>query len=276
MQTKNEVKAGDVFGRLTLTGEVLYKDCSDGYKRLMHVAKCECGVIKAYLLKYLLRGDTKSCGCHRKQTLLECRTSHNLASHPLYSVFQDMKRRCYEKRCKAYPDYGGRGIIVEEIWLTDIKAFVDWGMANGYEKGLELDRINNDGNYGPSNCRFVTRAIGNTNTRRNVIISCFGETKTITDWSRDKRCKVNISTLIGRYRTGKWDFEKAMNTLASEDHKKIQRNSSSARQISAWNEIKSIIEWSEDARCKIGYSGLKIRLKKGMTPEQAMSLSFRG
>lgn len=269
-KSKHNVNAGDVFGRLTLTGVTYKKECSDG-RRTMYVAKCECGDERGYQLKYLIRGDTKSCGCYRNDMIVKAVTKHSLSKHPLYSVYMDMKRRCYVKNSKAYPDYGARGIIVCEEWLNNIKSFYDWGLENGWQKGLELDRRDNNGNYEPSNCRFITRAVGNTNTRRNINVTAFGETKTATEWSRDRRCKVASRTVLDRIKNGKWDSENAITALPNARKTEFSRSISTVRLITAWGESKSQIEWSEDKRCKVGYSGLKIRLKKGWTPEKAIS-----
>jgi len=78
------------------------------------------------------------------------------SKHPLYSVLRSMKSRCYNKNVKNFKNYGGRGITLCEEWRRDARFFIRWGEKNGYRKGLQIDRINNDGNYEPDNCRFVT------------------------------------------------------------------------------------------------------------------------
>lgn len=271
MQNKSkfiEPKKGEVYGSLTLTGEWFFRPEKHG-RRLRVFAQCKCGVIKDYEFKLLKGGNTKSCGCVRKEKFHEARITHNLSKHPLYGVYRDMLRRCYKTNCKAYKDYGGRGITVCDEWRNDIKAFFEWALSHGYEEWLQLDRQNNEGNYEPDNCRFVTKDVSNTNTRRNIIVMAFGQTKTLTDWSRDERCKVNFNTLLGRYRLGS-DMEHAIITPAHADTKKIMREKQ-GKLIEAFGEKKSLIEWSEDGRCKIGYSGLKLRLSKGWSIEKAIS-----
>lgn len=93
-------------------------------------------------------------------------TTHGYSKHPLYARWNSMKQRCYNPKATNYKNYGARGILVCEEWLNNPKAFCDWGMANGYKKGLELDRKNNDGNYESGNCRWVTRSINQKNKRR--------------------------------------------------------------------------------------------------------------
>ena len=89
---------------------------------------------------------------------------HGYCKHRLYGLWCDMKKRCYNKTFKQYKDYGGRGIKVCDEWMNP-KVFIDWGKSNGWERGLEIDRIDNDGNYEPDNCRFVTAQVNNCNTR---------------------------------------------------------------------------------------------------------------
>jgi hypothetical protein len=91
-------------------------------------------------------------------------------THPLYQVWSSMKGRCYNKKNPRYSCYGEEGIVVGEEWRDDAGSFCRWGLANGWEKGLTIDRINTKGNYEPSNCRFLTRT-ENNKTRRLVIKS---------------------------------------------------------------------------------------------------------
>lgn len=95
--------------------------------------------------------------------------THGYSDHRLYKVWQGIKSRCYNKNNKHYKNYGGRGIKVCDEWLSSPKSFVDWAIENGAQVGLDIDRINNDGNYEPSNCRFVTREV-NCKNKRDVSI----------------------------------------------------------------------------------------------------------
>lgn len=136
---------------------------------------------------------------------------HGQAKTALYSVWVCIKQRCHNPNHRGFKDYGARGITMCSEWREDYIEFHDWAMSNGYEKGLEIDRKENDGNYEPGNCRWVTHSVNNQNTRRNRNCTAFSETKCVSEWSRDPRCEVSLVTLNTRLRRG-WDFLAALTT----------------------------------------------------------------
>ena len=111
------------------------------------------------------RGHTKSCGCYHQQRVKECNTTHNLINTKIYSVWNGIKGRILNPKDKAYINYGGRGITICDEWKNDFMSFYNWAMSNGYSDELSIDRIDNDGNYEPSNCRWTTRTIQSRNQR---------------------------------------------------------------------------------------------------------------
>ncbi|MGZ3770074.1 MAG: hypothetical protein ACXVCP_00320 [Bdellovibrio sp.] len=111
---------------------------------------------------------------------------HGLRGHPLYVVWASMKRRCLTPKNYGYKNYGGRGITICDSWMNDFKSFYDWSLSSGYESGLELDRIDVNGNYSPENCRFVTRSVQANNKRSNILYTENGETKTLKQWCEVK------------------------------------------------------------------------------------------
>lgn len=117
--------------------------------------------------------------------------------------------RCTDYWNDAYVNYGGRGIAVCDEWLKSSKAFVEWCLANGYERNLEIDRIDNDGDYSPDNCRFVTHKVNCNNKRATLLYEYEGERLTIADLQ--KHSVVSSSVLRNRLRAG-WDLEKALKT----------------------------------------------------------------
>ena len=128
----------------------------------------------------------------------------------IYNIYICMKERCYNPNTKSYKDYGDRGIEVCDEWLGEdgFKNFYEWSVANGYDNSLSIDRINVNGNYEPSNCKWSTSTEQNNNTRRNNNITLNCETHTISEWSRIKGLSRN--TLVARLRNG-WSIEDSLN-----------------------------------------------------------------
>lgn len=152
---------------LTIIKEVNPVVRINGQHRRVYLCRCDCGTEKKILLQSLNNGRTFSCGCHQKKVVSNgaFAKTHGLSSHPLFTVWKRMIDRCYNNKHKGYEYYGGREIIICEEWLTSPSVFVNWGLDNGWEKGLQIDRKDNNGNYEPNNCRFVTRAVNLANRR---------------------------------------------------------------------------------------------------------------
>lgn len=162
----------------------------------MYELKCECGSIVHKPKCAIINGNTKSCGCLNRELAIKRNTKHNLRKEECSNTFYSMHRRCYNPKHSSYKNYGGRGIKVCQEW-HDIKNFVKWCKDNGYKKGLQLDRINNDKDYSPSNCRFVTPKDNLRNTRRNVYVNGMILKDYLNKLSRDKN--ISFSTLVYRY-----------------------------------------------------------------------------
>lgn len=117
----------------------------------------------------------------------------------LYKCWQDMKSRCYNGNNKNYIQYGGRGIIVCEQWEHDYQKFRAWAVENGYKENLTLDRVNFNGNYEPTNCRWVSIKSQQHNKRNNRFIEFKGEIKTLSEWCEKLNLnKSSISSRINR------------------------------------------------------------------------------
>lgn len=213
MSNKVNYKAGDIYGRLILTGKS-YMDTSRTQPRRYVEWICSCtDVIGWSTFDHIKSGHTNSCGCYKNDKRIEAKTKHGLHRHILYySIWHGIKNRCYNVNDIPYPDYGGRGIKVCDEWLSDFINFYKWAISNGYKKGLVIDRINNNGDYEPSNCRFTTNAINQRNKRNNVYLEAFGETRCVSDWVMDKRCTVSFGAIINRLRVMSWDNERAIST----------------------------------------------------------------
>jgi hypothetical protein len=135
-------------------------------------------------------------------------TNHHLCNTRLYSIWNGMKTRCYNKNQPGYKNYGGRGITICEEWFTFMN-FYNWAMSNGYADNLTINRKNNDGNYCSENCNWITVKEQSYNKSDSVVITAWGETKNACDWVIDTRCKVSYDTLLYRIRVG-WNPEFAI------------------------------------------------------------------
>ncbi len=201
---------GLVYGHLTLTGR---SNISKG--KTMVEALCSCGNTKDYFFNNLRRGNTTSCGCYQKEIIAKVNSRHGLTSrtnkHPLYHVYCSMKERCYNKKTRSYKNYGLRGIVVCDEWLNDFISFFNWAVNNGWQLGLLLERIENNGNYEPSNCRWATSKEQARNKSNNIFLTAFGETKCLMDWSKDTRCVMSLNGLWLRIKKG-WNDKDAITT----------------------------------------------------------------
>ena len=148
------------------------------------LCKCDCGNIKAVSRSSLTSGDTISCGCYHKAHAKEYGFKHGLSRNKLYSVWSGIKQRCCNKKAGNYYRYGGRGIMICDEWKNDFQCFYEWAINNGYKDGLTIDRIDNNGDYTPNNCRWATLIEQQNNTRRNHFITYNGITKYLTRWAK--------------------------------------------------------------------------------------------
>lgn len=195
--------SGKRFGRLTVIERSSRK--SGTYWSCV----CDCGNKKEVLASHLIKGGIRSCGCLRKEVTGEKKSVHNESKTRLYKIWKNMRERCNNPHNHAYRNYGGRGIKVCDEWNREhgYIAFRDWALQNGYKEELSIDRINVNGMYEPSNCRWVTLREQANNTRCNVLIEYKGETHTLAEWA--KILGIKYQTLHRRIRYCGWDVEKA-------------------------------------------------------------------
>lgn len=170
--SKHKSLIGRKFGMLTVLDEVPPdKEIYGKYSGRRLIVECTCGRKKSVNKRSVIRGRTKSCGCLQKATA----TTHGLSHTRAYRIWMAMKQRCCSKKHWLYPRYGGRGIFICEEWKNDVAIFCEWAAKNGCKKGLTIERKDNDGNYEPSNCKFVTIRENLNNTSKTVFLYVDGE-----------------------------------------------------------------------------------------------------
>lgn len=211
MKNKIKVTEGQKYGKLTIIKEV----SPIGSKRRI-LCKCDCGNIKEYSMDRVIHGRTRSCGCLRNEMFLAHRNNNGTSKYPkearesrLLGIWYNMKERCYTKSSSVYRKYGEKGITICDEWRNDFMTFYNWAISNGYSEELTIDRIDSNGNYEPSNCRWVNNEAQANNRKSNVLITYNGETHTITEWSKILNIKKEV--LFSRKYNG-WSIERMFST----------------------------------------------------------------
>lgn len=184
--------------------------------RRMVLGRCDCGIEKEFKLASLISGRSQSCGCIRKTTCSKNFTTHSLSGHPLNSVWNGIKNRCYSENEPCYERYGAKGVIMCDLWLNDFKHFYDWCIAHGWREGLQIDKDIIPRKlgipallYSPEMCSIVT-AQENCNSRSsNKIFKIDGIDYTLMQLS--VKYGINYKALFARVKLG-WDIQTALQT----------------------------------------------------------------
>jgi hypothetical protein len=239
---------GQTFNRLTVISEAETKNNFSYWNCI-----CECGKETTVLGSSLKNGNTKSCGCLKKET----HTKHGMHLNELYPIWNSMKSRCLNQDAHDYKNYGARGITVCQRWL-DIHNFIE-DMGERPSKYHSIDRIDVNGNYEPSNCRWATPKEQSNNTRSNRYITFEGRTQTLTQWSEE--LGINSEALNSRLENG-WTIEDAFTTSITK-----------GREITYLDKTQTITQWSEELG--ISVSALYNRFSYGWTVERAFTTPVR-
>lgn len=211
--------SGQKFGKLTVikrhgsqNGHVTW-DCV-----------CDCGNTKIAQGVNLVSGITTSCGCLTSERIRAARTKHGMANTRLYRIWQDMRRRCHNPNRRHYDDYGGRGICVCEEWDNSFEEFARWAIEAGYNDSLTIDRIDNDGNYCPDNCRWVNWTTQANNKRGNHWLEYNGERRTLREWA--DITGIPYSTVRSRTNALHWTPEQTLSIQSGMNGWRIQNKNS--------------------------------------------------
>lgn len=208
-------RIGKKYGFLTVTG-LVQKECS-GVRRAYYECVCDCGNHITVRADRMTRGGTPSCGCLTNK--LKSNSNKGKVGNPrygdsrerLHNIWYLIKYRCENPESPAYHNYGGRGISMCKEWNDGDDgyfAFKQWALSNGYSPELSIDRIDNDGDYSPLNCRWVNKYAQANNKRNNVLYEINGVSKTIPDWCRDYN--MPWKTVWSRVHRQGWDIRTAL------------------------------------------------------------------
>jgi hypothetical protein len=210
---------GNIYGHI----EVLKK--TDKRKRGYVVYKCRCNKcgkvfensLESYRKRFKLGINTMTCGCYDPH--YNNFYKNGLSNTRLRHIYDNMKSRCLNQKNKGYKNYGGRGINVCDEWLDSkngFENFYNWSMNNGYAESLSIDRIDVNGDYEPSNCRWATYQEQMTNRTNTILLKYKKIEKPLTEWAREY--KIPIVTLRSRITRG-WSVERALKEKVHANYK---------------------------------------------------------
>ena len=215
---------GTTLHSLTVIGPA-FRVRINGQATWLAVVQCDCGTVKVIRKSAIGAGDTVSCGCHRRKRIATVNRTRSGEAAPNYlhgksgsrlnRIWNSMLARCRCKSASGWDRYGGRGIAVCIEW-QEFTPFHQWAMANGYSDSLEIDRINNDGNYEPSNCRWATRLEQANNRRNSRRFELYGRVQALPDWCREYGHK--LSYVRSRLSRG-WSIEEALTIPYRQNHR---------------------------------------------------------
>lgn len=187
---------------------------------------CQCGTFIERYMGQVKRGMTKSCGCYSVD--YPSRYVHGVSNNSLYRIWCNIISRCYDKKSINYHNYGERGVFMCDDWLKDPKLFIDWAIANGWKKGLQVDKDIKSKElgispafYSPDTCSIVTQEENLNCTRASKFVTYNGVTQTLSQWGK----QTGIPRNAIRYRLRlNWTIESALTVKTSRSHSGRRNN----------------------------------------------------
>jgi hypothetical protein len=206
-------RTGMIFGKIRVVEFAEWHIKPSGAREAKWKCVCECGIVKNMPATSLRPGVIESCGCLRIEAARAARTTHGATTGgkriPEYTAWCGMIARTTNQKTRSFPDYGGRGVQVCDRWNNSFDAFLS-DMGGKPSPAHSIDRIDNEGNYEPSNCRWADLKTQANNKRNNIILTCNGKTLPISDWVIITGLK--YSTIRSRIETYGWSAKKALTT----------------------------------------------------------------
>jgi len=201
---------GEIYGQLLVVRFSHLKGKAPVYECL-----CDCGNTCNKRIWEMRNGKVSSCGCAKRKLKTHGQTRGEYSR--IYRIWRGMKSRCYNENNKNYFRYGGRGVIVFDSWVNNYSEFQRWSLENGYKDNLTIDRVDNNGNYEPSNCRWTTMVVQARNRRNSMVVIYNGESVNLMEISE----KVGIRVSVIRSRLNyEWSIEKSIETPLRRIHNK--------------------------------------------------------
>lgn len=247
---------GQRFGRLVaIKQDGFYKG------RAYWLFRCDCGNEKVIPSKDVRNGKVSSCGCLRKELLSKRETTHGLSKTRIYRIWKGIKRRCSKDTVKHWEDYGGRGISMCDEWKEDFMSFYKWSMNNGYKECLSIDRIDVNGNYEPSNCRWATQKQQSRNKRGTIRVLYRDELMPLMDACE----KIGISedVVLSRMKRGASGEEALLKPVKKTSHMKPY-------QIRFNGKTNTISGWAREVG--VDRKTISYRLSHGWTIEETLTI----
>lgn len=256
MGVKVELARGQRFGRWTVLEEAGRK-----HGAVMWKCQCDCGTIKDVSSGHLRNGRSVSCGCYNREVI----TTHGKSHTKLHRTWTSMKLRCTNPNAQEADRYINRGIKVCDEWLNSYETFEEWALANGYRDGLSLDRIDNDGNYEPSNCRWATAKEQCRNRSTNYILTVDGKSHCLSEWA--EIVGIKASTIHTRKRRG-WSDHDAVYGRERVINRETYRNRVTNRLLTYKGETHCAVEWAEILGMNV--NTIRGRLCRGWSVERTL------